>query len=108
MGFVAGAAKCLTRTPLVITMHGRDVYVNRESGFIVPTLWYVKPFLHFAFRQADRLVAISRDCRSHALRAGAPLGKIRVIVNGVDTRRFYPSASGCLASVGIGHSPVIG
>ncbi|MCD4738715.1 MAG: glycosyltransferase, partial [Anaerolineae bacterium] len=72
MGFVAGLTKAMTGVPLVITMHGRDVYVNSEAGFIVPTLWYVKPFLQFSFRQANRLIAVSQDCYGHAQRAGAP------------------------------------
>lgn len=94
MGFVAGLAKAMTGTPLVITMHGRDVYVNPEAGFIVPTLWYVKPFLQFSFRQADCLIAVSRDCYGHAQRAGALEGKMEIIYNGANVRRFFPSQAG--------------
>jgi glycosyltransferase involved in cell wall biosynthesis len=94
MGSVAGLVKGISGIPLVITMHGRDVYVNPEAGFIVPTLWYVKPFLHFAFRQANRLVAVSQDCYSHAQRAGAPEEKMVVIYNGANVSRFFPSQEG--------------
>jgi teichuronic acid biosynthesis glycosyltransferase TuaC len=91
MGFVASLAKVVTGIPLVITMHGRDVYFKPEDGYIVPALWYVKPFLRFAFRQADRLVAVSQDCYNHARLAGAPAGKMQVIYNGTDLNRFFPS-----------------
>lgn len=94
MGFVAGLVKLTTGVPLVITMHGRDVYVKPEDGYIVPSLWYVRPFLRFAFRQADRLIAVSHDCQEHALRVGAPPEKTQVIYNGADTSRFFPSEAG--------------
>ena len=94
MGFVGGLTKVITNTPLIITMHGRDVYTNPEAGFIVPTLWYVKPFLRFSFRQADRLIAVSLDCYNHARRAGAPEEKMEVIYNGVNIDRFFPSSKG--------------
>jgi N-acetyl-alpha-D-glucosaminyl L-malate synthase BshA len=93
MGFVASLVKASTDTPLVTTTHGRDVYVNPEAGAIVPKLWYVRPFLRFALRRADRVIAVSRDCRRHALAAGAPSKSVRVLYNGVDTGRFRPDAS---------------
>lgn len=96
MGFVAGLVKAVTGRPLVITMHGRDVYVKPKDGYIVPTLWYVKPFLRFAFHQADRLVAVSQDCYLHAQLAGAPSRKIQVIYNGTDLGRFFPSKKGVM------------
>jgi glycosyltransferase involved in cell wall biosynthesis len=90
MGFVGALVKRATRTPLVISTHGRDVYVNPEAGAIVPTLWYVRPFLKFALRQADGMIAVSRDCRHYAVEAGAPPERVTVISNGVDTARFSP------------------
>jgi N-acetyl-alpha-D-glucosaminyl L-malate synthase BshA len=94
MGFVAGLVKSITGNPLVISMHGRDVYVNPEAGFIVPTLWYVKPFLHFAFKYADQLIAVSNNCLNHALSVGAPIEKMQVIYNGANVSRFFPSNEG--------------
>lgn len=90
MGFVGALVKRATGTPLMITTHGRDVYVNPEAGAIVPTLWYVRPFLKFALRQADSVIAVSRDCRHYAVEAGAPPERVTVIYNGVDTTRFFP------------------
>jgi len=94
MGFVASLAKLATNIPLVITMHGRDVYFKPEDGYIVPGLWYVKPFLRFAFRRADRLIAVSQDCHNHARLAGAPAEKMQVVYNGTDLKRFFPSEDG--------------
>ena len=91
MGFVAGLIKAITGCPLVITTHGRDVYVNPQAGAMVAQLWYAKPFLRFALRHADRIIAVSHDCARHAVNAGAPQERVTVIYNGVSLQRFAPS-----------------
>ena len=90
-GFIGTLVKSFTNTPLVITMHGRDVYLNPEVGFIVPNIRYIKPFLKKSLKSADKLIAISKDCYNHAKKAGAPEENMSVIYNGVDTDRFYPN-----------------
>jgi glycosyltransferase involved in cell wall biosynthesis len=76
--------------PSVITMHGGDVYVNHEQGYNFPTRWYVRPVLRRTLRGASGLTAISDDCRTHALNAGANAETIEIIMNGADLRRFSP------------------
>src|SRR3954449_12141325 len=80
--------------PSVITMHGGDVYVNPEQGYDFPTRWYVRPPLRWTLRHAGALTAITEDCRQHALRAGAPAERIRLVFNGTDLRRFTPRENG--------------
>ena len=80
--------------PSIITMHGGDVYVNPEQGYDFPTRWYVRPALRWTLRHAGALTAITEDCRQHALRAGAPADRIRLVFNGTDLRRFSPSENG--------------
>ena len=80
--------------PSIITMHGGDVYVNPEQGYDFPTRWYVRPALRWTLRHAGALTAITEDCRQHALRAGAPAEKIRLVFNGTDLRRFSPEENG--------------
>jgi glycosyltransferase involved in cell wall biosynthesis len=82
------------RVPSVITMHGGDVYVNPEQGYDFPTRWYVRPALRWTLRHAGALTAITEDCRQHALRAGAPAERIRLVFNGTDLRRFSPEDNG--------------
>lgn len=89
--------------PSVITMHGGDVYVNPSQGYDFPTRWYVRPVLRWTLRHADALTAITEDCRQHALRAGAPDERMRIVLNGADLRRFSPApdgAGGDVASYG--------
>src|SRR5687768_2612809 len=80
--------------PSIITMHGGDVYVNPEQGYDFPTRWYVRPALRWTLRHAGALTAITEDCRQHALRAGAPAERIRLVFNGTDLRRFSPAENG--------------
>jgi glycosyltransferase involved in cell wall biosynthesis len=82
------------RLPSVITMHGGDVYVNPEQGYDFPTRWYIRPPLRWTLRHAGALTAITEDCRQHALRAGAPPERIRLVFNGTDLRRFSPRENG--------------
>jgi glycosyltransferase involved in cell wall biosynthesis len=78
----------------VITMHGGDVYVSPEQGYDFPTRWYIRPPLRWTLRHAGALTAITEDCRQHALRAGAPADRIRLVFNGTDLRRFSPGDNG--------------
>jgi len=80
--------------PSIITMHGGDVYVNPEQGYDFPTRWYVRPALRWTLRHAGALTAITEDCRQHALRAGAPDHRMRLVFNGTDLRRFSPTENG--------------
>jgi glycosyltransferase involved in cell wall biosynthesis len=80
--------------PSIITMHGGDVYVNPEQGYDFPTRWYIRPALRWTLRHAGALTAITEDCRQHALRAGAPPDRIRLVFNGTDLRRFSPDENG--------------
>jgi glycosyltransferase involved in cell wall biosynthesis len=77
--------------PSVITMHGGDVYVNREQGYDFPTRWYVRPVLRWTLSNATALTAITDDCRQHALRAGASQEKTNIVLNGADLERFSPA-----------------
>lgn len=88
--------------PSVITMHGGDVYVNPEQGYDFPTRWYVRPPLRWTLRHAGALTAITEDCRQHALRAGAPAERIRLVFNGTDLRRFSPAGNGSRGDPGYG------
>ena len=98
-GFPAFLAARLLRKPCFITMHGGDVYYNKEEGYVYPKLWYIRPFLKYTLRHADRLTAITDDCRVHALNAGAPDGNIVIITNGADVRRFSKKNSDGVGAV---------
>ncbi len=93
-GFPALVAAKLLGKPCFITMHGGDVYYNKEEGYTYPKKWYVKPFLRFTLNRATMLTAITNDCKIHAENAGARPEKIVIITNGADIRRFSKNRNG--------------
>jgi glycosyltransferase involved in cell wall biosynthesis len=70
--------------PLVISLHGSDVYVAERNPLIGRIASQV--FFH-----ASRVTACSADLRDRAVALGARAERSEVIPYGVDTRRFAPS-----------------
>jgi glycosyltransferase involved in cell wall biosynthesis len=80
-GPIAAAAAVATARPLVLSLHGSDVYVaerNRAFGLAA----------RLAMRRAAAVTACSADLRERALRLGAAPARARVIPYGVDPARF--------------------
>jgi len=77
------AAAAAPHLPLVISLHGSDVYVAerlRLAGFAARA----------AFRRAGFVTACSADLASRAAALGADSSRISVVPYGVDTERFQP------------------
>ena len=72
-----------TGLPLVISLHGSDVYVA-ESNLLA------RRAARMAFRRAGAVTACSEDLRRRALALGAPADRTTVVPYGVDTQRFQP------------------
>jgi glycosyltransferase involved in cell wall biosynthesis len=66
----------------IITLRGTEVPHSKIAG---RTRLLLK-----AWRQADRLFAVSESLRRHAVSLGADGGKFTVIGNGIDTEKFSP------------------
>ena len=84
-GGVIGAAAAGS-VPLVISLHGSDVFVAERHSF-------ARFAAHTAFRRARWVTACSQDLRSRATRLGADDARSTVIPYGVDSERFHPSAA---------------
>jgi glycosyltransferase involved in cell wall biosynthesis len=80
------AALSRTRIPLVISLHGSDVFLA-ESNRIVRTA------ARLAFRRAGWITACSEDLRRRAVALGADTRRTEVVPYGVDTERFRPDAA---------------
>ena len=81
MGFLAALSP--RSVPLVITCHGSDCTLPLTKPAY-------RPFVKYALRRADRVVAVSEFIRGLALRLGAPEEKVDVIYLGVDVEKFRP------------------
>ena len=70
-----------TRCPLVLSLHGSDVYVIEHSHLYAATAKY-------AFQRAYAVMACSNDLRQRAIGVGLEPAKSQVIPYGVDASRF--------------------
>src|SRR5687768_5257762 len=83
-GGIIGAAAALS-VPLVISLHGSDVFVAERHSL-------ARIAARTAFNRAHWVTACSEDLRSRAAALGADAGRSNVIPYGVDSERFRPDA----------------
>lgn len=94
-GFAAGLLKERFKKPLVLTVRGTDVN-------LMPKLRATRSQVRFALQAADAVVAVSKDLAAHAIQAGAPEERVRVLRNGVDADKFRPlPRKECRAALGL-------
>ena len=80
------AAVASPRVPLVISLHGSDVFVAERFA-------PARAAARLAFRRAAYVTACSEDLAVRAIALGAPRDRTVVIPYGVDADRFRPSAA---------------
>lgn len=83
-GVLAAAAR--PSLPLVVSLHGSDVFVAERSRL-------ARAGAHAVFRRAGFVTACSADLARRAIALGAPADRIEVVPYGVDASRFTPSPS---------------
>jgi glycosyltransferase involved in cell wall biosynthesis len=89
-GPIAAAAAAAIGRPLVVSLHGSDVYVaERNAAFAAIT--------GVALRRAAAVTACSRDLRDRAIRLGARPERCRVVPYGVDPTGFAADDAAGLA-----------
>jgi glycosyltransferase involved in cell wall biosynthesis len=94
-GLVGAAVAELTGRPLVIHLHGSDVYVAASNPlFRTLTRW--------SFGRAERVIACSRDLGRRAIAIGLEPAKSHVIPYGVDTIRYEPGEADDQLRTGLG------
>ena len=76
------AASCLD-IPLVVSLHGSDVFVAETNSF-------ARRAARFAFRKAGWVTACSEDLRRRAIDLGVNPEQLTVVPYGVDDVRFKP------------------
>jgi glycosyltransferase involved in cell wall biosynthesis len=80
------AASAAAGRPVVISLHGSDVFVAERYCL-------ARIAARRALRRAQRITACSEDLRMRAIALGAPADRIDVVPYGVDPSRFRPDAS---------------
>jgi glycosyltransferase involved in cell wall biosynthesis len=71
--------------PLVISLHGSDIYLAERHWALVGATGLV-------FRRAAAITACSSDLHGRGVRLGAPVERSRVVPYGVDPGEFRPDA----------------
>jgi len=74
------------RIPLVISLHGSDVYLPERHRWL-------RGAAAWTFRRAAAITACSGDLARRADALGAPEGRVTVIPYGADRETFYPAGA---------------
>jgi glycosyltransferase involved in cell wall biosynthesis len=82
-GGAIAAAAC-PHLPLVVSLHGSDVYVAERSPL-------ARRVARAVFRRAGWVTSCSDDLRTRAIALGAVAGRSETVSYGVDTNRFRPN-----------------
>lgn len=91
------------RRPLVVSLHGSDVFVAERYGVVGQAARQV-------FKRAAWVTACSDDLRERAIRLGAAGATIETVPYGVDVARFAPNAAARAHTrqrLGIGDAPMV-
>lgn len=97
------AAKAKPSLPLVISVHGSDVFVAERNGL-------ARRAARSAFTQAGWVTACSEDLRTRSIAIGARADRTETVPYGVDSARFRPDAEARAAirrELGLGGGPVV-
>ena len=100
-GFMAAYAR--PRRPVVVSVHGSDVFVAERSRI-------GGRLARAAFRRAAWITACSDDLRDRSIALGAPADRIETVPYGVDAARFHPNREARAAmrrELGIGDRPLV-
>jgi glycosyltransferase involved in cell wall biosynthesis len=87
-GFGGCLAAAATSTPLVTTLRGMDVLLDRSIGYGMRRSRFYDRALRALLRRADRTINISDFVRKNVIVLGAPAERALTIRKGVDCERF--------------------
>jgi glycosyltransferase involved in cell wall biosynthesis len=97
------AARAAGRRPLVVSLHGSDVFVAERHAV-------ARRLAGSVFRRAGWITACSQDLAERATHLGADPARLEVVPYGVDVARFAPSPDARRAvrdRLGIGEEPMV-
>lgn len=80
-GFIGAIVARLTGTPLVIHLHGSDIFVAERYKIL-------RPAIRFTLNTATYVIACSADLANRATRLGLMPERVTVVPNGVDIERY--------------------
>jgi glycosyltransferase involved in cell wall biosynthesis len=89
-GAVAALVAQRRNVPLVLSLHGSDVFLAEQTAL---TAWIAR----WAARRADRITSCSGDLAMRLAYLGGPGNRMQVIPYGIDAEEFYPTPAAGIA-----------
>jgi glycosyltransferase involved in cell wall biosynthesis len=93
-GLVGLFAKRRTGKPLVVTVHGYDILVEPSVGYGIRLSSRLDTIVRKVLNEADVILTASMATFNESSRIVRQTGKVYLMPNGVDVRRFNPSLDG--------------
>jgi glycosyltransferase involved in cell wall biosynthesis len=90
-GLVGLLARKRTGKPLIITIHGYDILLERTVGYGVRINKRIDAIIGRVLNRADAVVAASQATFNEASKIVNRVNKVQLIPNGIDTERFRPN-----------------
>lgn len=91
-GMIAVLLKRIHKKPCILTLHGTDICdigENKAAGRDdIPFAGLLKKLSVYVLKDADMIIAVSKEQKNIASKLGVPENKIRIIPNGVDSKNF--------------------
>ena len=93
-GLVGLLAKRRTGKPLVVTVHGYDILVEPSIGYGIRLSLRLDSIVRKVLEEADAVITASSATFNESNKIVGNTGKVYLIPNGVDIKRFNPSLDG--------------
>lgn len=91
-GFIAALVSKICRVPLIITLHGSDVFIAERNIFF-------KNLAKVAFSQSGQITSCSPDLKDRLVKLGADAGKIRLIPYAANPTLFERKDNNAVAQI---------
>jgi glycosyltransferase involved in cell wall biosynthesis len=93
-GLVGLLAKRRTEKPLVVTVHGYDILVERSTGYGARLDKRMNAIICKVLNGADAVFAASRMTFNEARKTVNDTSRVHMLPNGIDVQRFNPGIEG--------------
>ncbi|MEM1660910.1 MAG: glycosyltransferase [Candidatus Bathyarchaeia archaeon] len=92
-GFIADIIAKILRKPLIITVHGFDILVDRKLAYGVNRFVLARLITRFTLIESRKVIANSFILKAACMKYGIPSSKIIIIPWGVDLQVFRPMSN---------------
>ncbi|MEM2793671.1 MAG: glycosyltransferase, partial [Candidatus Methanomethylicia archaeon] len=92
-GLVGNTVARILRRPLIITVHGFDILMDKQLGYGINRFSIMRRLTRFILSKSCKVIANSLALKRECVRHGVPPSKVVVIPYGVNIQMFYPMSN---------------